>query len=706
MRELFEDLKLNKIAYLLEQIEKGNYEKKVKTFKKLEKYKITKKIGIYLIENSTRNYNFDDELGGINSSIIELCFKNYYDEYADKIREIFKKLSANSQDRVLYLLTTVNNISALNLYTDLIIKYYKDRSFPIGELIKKPNTCSYIFPKLFKILKSDIVKNDLLILLNNYIEYKTIDLSVVKKNKKLVQDSICKIFDEALKFKFKNSYEGLNNAEYRSLRYYLEIAVNLESYVSNKKTSEFISKLLKKNDNQIKLFIIDSYIKNNKKIDNINFNPIAKDLASRYALFELLYIYDRLDLMPKKYLNQKLLAQSDLYTNFVIEVSYTNEPVDLEFYKKISFNNLDYYVFKFRYKYKYNSFKADYLTNYICNQVGIEKYNNEEIEADFIGISGAYDPNTKTSVVIKKMKKLSCFKLDFDDEESINTMVLGLIMEDNKHDEIMIDIKKEKLNKQKSESKIRKSILKLKKIIKKFLTKFKKFIRSFENKKRKDNVIKKIFRKIKTNKFSNDEIHYEDDITDKKIDVISKKHHIFSYVILFLFAIFLSLLIYWMLYVYGVGSMNDGFEDKVYSKATLISKEKFTEILGSDIYNQSEDEYFVLLYNAAIDKSDKYYTYINEYLKREIKFYFVDLKKEENKFLFDANDLNFVINCDRLLKVKDHDYEYYVDGKIHILNEMENQINSIKEKEKKESSVKIKIEKKKTDKKTKKKSKK
>ena len=82
------------------------------------------------------------------------------------------------------------------------------------------------------------------------------------------------------------------------------------------------------------------------------------------------------------------------------------------------------------------------------------------------------------------------------------------------------------------------------------------------------------------------------------------------------------------------------------------------------------------------------------------------MKKEENKFLFDANDLNFVINCDRLLKVKDHDYEYYVDGKIHILNEMENQINSIKEKEKKESSVKIKIEKKKTDKKTKKKSKK
>ena len=165
MKELLEDIKLSKVSYLVEKLEKRNLKEKIKTFKKLEKIKITKKIGLYLIENSTRNFEVEDELGGISASLIELCFKEYYEEYTDAIKNVFKDLSTSAQDRTLYLLTTKEEKDTLELYTDLVLKYYKQReNIPTGELINKPLSYPYLFPKLFKVLKFDIKKNNIIIL--------------------------------------------------------------------------------------------------------------------------------------------------------------------------------------------------------------------------------------------------------------------------------------------------------------------------------------------------------------------------------------------------------------------------------------------------------------------------------------------------------------------------------------------------------------
>ena len=100
-----------------------------------------------------------------------------------------------------------------------------------------------------------------------------------------------------------------------------------------------------------------------------------------------------------------------------------------------------------------------------------------------------------------------------------------------------------------------------------------------------------------------------------------------------------------------------------------------------------------MLYNDAKKEKTKYYRYINEYSKRNFRFYYVDLKNEENKFLFGPNELDFILYTDRLLKVKEKEYEYYVDGKTNILNEMQRQIEEIMEKEKEEKKAALKKEK-------------
>ena len=640
---ILEKAKLSKIEYLVEKLEKRNLNEKIKTFKKLEKIKITKNIGLYLINNSTRNFEVIDEFGGINSSLIELCFKEYYEEYADAIENIFKDLSNEAQDRVLYLLTTRSDKRSLELYADLVLKYYKKRkNVPIGELPQKPLSYPYLFPKLYKTLKFNIHKNNIIILLNSYLNAGVVLKDDIKDNKKLIIDNLCILFDDALKYKFKNTYDGLNNLEYKNLRYFLELAINIEYYVSNKKTKDYLSKLLKKNDNQLKLFILDNYIRKDQKLTKFNFDPILKDKASRYALVEFLTIYNKLDLLSKKQQDLKMIAQSDLYTNFVIATSYTNEPKNIRYYKKYTKDNYDYYVFKFDYEYKYNNVPNDYLTNYICNQLGIDKHIGDNVKSKFIGISGGYNKDVNFSIVEKKLSKLLIEKIGTD--TNIDEVVEKLLDSEDKI-ELQDEIKPKK------EKKI--------KIRKEKKEKIKKEKKSHFKKKKEKNII------------DTEEIKNELEIVKRK------SHNIFSYILLFLFTVFLGLLIYCMLYIYGVGSLNDGIDQEIIKPAKLQDKGNFTEILGTEIFNQTEEEYFVLLFKGAKKEKTKYYRYINEYNKRNFRFYFVDLKNNENKFLYEPNGLDFTLSTDRLLKVKDKEFEYYVDGKTNILNEMQSQIEEI-----------------------------
>ena len=700
MKELLEDIKLSKVSYLVEKLEKRDFNEKLRTFRKLEKMNITKKIGLYLIENSTREFEVVDDFGGINSSLIELCFKNYYEEYNDAIREIFKDLPVKAQDRVLNLLTTRFTKDTLDLYVDLVLQYYKEReNIPIGDLINKPLAYPYLFPKLYKALKFDIPKNNIIILLSQYLTSGVVLKDDIKQNKKIITNSICKLFEEGLKYKFKDTYFGLHNKEYKDLRYFLELAVNIEFYISGKKTKEYLNKLLKKNDNQLKLFILDNYIRKNQKLTKFDFEPIINDKASRYALFELLSVYEKLDLLKKKKTSQKDLALSDLYTNFVITTSYTNEPKNIKYIKKYTKDNYDYYVFKFDYKYKYSNTTSDYLTNYICNQLGIDKYNGEDVTNKFIGLSGGYNINNKeTSKVEKKHDKLLISKIQKND--NIDEIIENILKEHeikNITDEKETTKKEAKklkkiLKRQKNDiNKTKKSLDELESNLedKKDEKKERKHLLKLQKKEAKQlkKQLKKQKKQLKYVKEDIDNFNINNEFKEKK------NYHIFDYILLFFFAVFIGLLIYCMLYIYGVGSINDGVTEKIIPSVKLKDKGNFTEIMGTEIFNQTENEYFVLFFKESKKEKTKYYKYINEYSKRKYRFYFVDLKNKENRFLYGPNDLGFTLYTDRFLKVKEKEFEYYVDGKKNILNEMELQINEMIEKEKEEEKQAQNIEK-------------
>ena len=136
-----------------------------------------------------------------------------------------------------------------------------------------------------------------------------------------------------------------------------------------------------------------------------------------------------------------------------------------------------------------------------------------------------------------------------------------------------------------------------------------------------------------------------------------------------------TLLVLCVVYSYDSDLIKIKVNKSDYISSKINNASSFKEIDGHDIYSQEQNEYYVLLYKKNNNEKNTYYTYINEYLKNNITIYYVNLNDEKNKFLFENNDLNFVLSKDRFLKVVDKDFEYYIDGKTNILMEMKNQVD-------------------------------
>ena len=594
IREFIEDLKLKKVANLIEIMQKKDIREKTIAFQKLEKMQITKDIGLLLIEAANYDYKVEDGYGGISSSLISLCFKEYYDEYSVAIEKIFKYLNEDAQNRVIFLLSSIDNKSSLELYVDLVLKYYKESIFiPISNLFERPYLYDILFPKLYKALKFSYVRNNILIILNDYLNAGVVKEEDLKKNKKIIQDSIIRLFDKALQFKFKNTDEALRTEEYFDLRFFLEISINIESYVSNKRTKEILNKLFKRKDTQLSLFILENFIRKDMDISKLNLNMLAKDESSRYPLFDMLSIYGMENLIPKRYMTGKMIAKSDFYINFMMQTKYKEDLEEYKYYDERVVEGYKYYIFKFNYTYVYDNRTSDFVTNYLINQAGLNKYSLVEEKKEFVGISGGYINDDAPSLIAFNHKRLIYSKVD--EKENIEDVINKLL------DQIKNDIIKSKEEKRKKEEKLRKE--------------------QEEKRKQEEKLLKEQEKKNKKKK--KEKIATKDKKKEKQENIVTKeKKHIFkfSYILVFLFFIFICLLISWIVFLYDPNLIKgNNIVKSSFVGSKITNKDLFTEINATDIYNQDSSEYYVLLYKKNNNEKNTYYTYINEYINNNIR---------------------------------------------------------------------------------------
>lgn len=627
-KKFINDIRLEKLTYLLEKVLLRKMPEKIKAFNKIKKMKLTNDMGLKILDYSIKDYSDSMSKETFSLSLISLCLDNYKDIYEEKIKEIFPDIIDSNKIKILTIISFLENESAVRLYKDLVLKYFtKEEVIPIGKLGSNPKNYDLLFPDLYKAFNFEIKRNSILLLLNDYVNKGIVKVDDLKKHKKCLQKEICKIFNEAIKFKFNKDENYMTNMDYVNLRFYLESAINIEFYVSSRETKKLLDKLFTKKDNQLKLFILENYIKKNKKIDKLNLNSIARDKLSRYPLFSLLMYYNLERLMPKKYSNNKALSESDIYLNYSISKNYAEFPTNLKLYKEIDFNNCKYYVYKFKVMSLYKSVINDYATNYIIETIGLNKYNEEKITNNYIGISGGFNKDLNPSVIELNPKNFMFSKTDIINDD----IIYDLLSKEEVKQEVEIKSIDENVN----------------------------------------DVIEE-----------NTNLENIEETNIKRFRIISFKtlFIIQFFLILFSFSILLS-------YVKGYNILKLDVKDKtnensistVYKKTKFNTVSDFTEINASDIFNKEESDYYVLFFNKV--NNSEYYFYIDYLIKNNhAKFYFVDTSKEENKFIFDNNDLNFVIKGDTLLKVNEHEYEFYVRDKTNILKELRTEVDVIKEK--------------------------
>lgn len=618
-KNFINNLMISRVKSLLEIIKTKELIQKIKAFKKLDNMNISKEMGFLILEAAKLDYGIKDGNGGISSSLISLCMKKYYDEYSDIIKELYPSLDGECKDRVVFLLSTVNNESALNLYVDLILENYENSSYiPISNLYERTNCYEYLFPKLFAALKFKNYKNNILVLFNDYLNASVVPEEDINKNKKILQDVICKIFNEALKYRFTNTFNGMKKDDYLNLRFYLEIAVNIECYVSNKKTNDLLIKLFKKHDNQLKIFILETLIRRNENIDNLDLTEIAKDDASRYALYEYLTYYNKLDLFPEKYNTGEELAKSDLILNIIRSNNYSELPKTVKFIETKEFNNHLYYIFTYKYTYK-NNINYDDTTNYILKETGLDKYKNKEITSIFVGLSGGYNIEKQPSLVETNqdviLTSVKCAN------ETIDEVVNNILLPYSKHNRV---------NKQK---KAKKEIKKVRKEL------------------------------IKTKIDTDDEFE-------------PKRKFKFGYILFLLFLILIGTICVCFYYLNNPEYSKIINRGNIFKSSNLVHSDEFKEIDGTEIFVRNHAEYYVLFYKKTEGKN-KYYTYIDTLIDNGYKIYYVNLNDDKNRFLFSDNDLNFTLSTERFMKVEDGEFSFYVDGKNNILNEIKGYVDEI-----------------------------
>ena len=665
-KNLIESIKLSKVSYLLEIIRVRDFQSKINAFNKLKQMKITKDMGLLILEET--NFEHEDTYSDFNISLslISLLFKDYHSEYSDKLYEIYPKLTLNSKYEVLNLLANNEMISAINLYTKLVVKYGKElNDIPVGLLGTNKNNYNLLFPDLFKTLKFDIRRNPVLLLLSDFINMGTAKEEHIKKNKKLIQTSIINILKEGVNFKFNKDENVMQNKDYLSLRIFLEAIINIEYYVSNKDTKQYLDKLLKKKDNQLKLFVLENYLKKEKDISKINLNTIARDNLSRYPLYSFLKFYNLENLMPKKYANNISLSESDLYVNYAITYKYSSIPENLKLIDEKIVNDYKYYIYEFETKFNYLEEVKDPATDYILKTTKIDEKIIENSKVKYIGISGGFNKDLDPSLIEKNLPNLLVKKYSDDYNKVIEELLpkKGIILP--------LDLNKAKKKKLKVKNPKKKEKKKLFKI--------------------KDKEYKVKEQKIKVKKQKKIKIKEQEIYIEELEPSILRKILSFNTLLILVCTMFLGSALLLISYLNGGDILNlkntsTDYDNLKILKSSPIKNENYKEINYQDIFKQGQSDYYVLLYKKG--EKSVYHNYVNTIIDNKYTVYYVNLNKEENKKIYEGNETGFIISDDTLLKVRDGEYEFFVVGKTNILKELRDYIDTINKQKEEEAKKK------------------
>lgn len=128
----------------------------------------------------------------------------------------------------------------------------------------------------------------------------------------------------------------------------IEFAADASKYFITGKILDMLEKAMSVVENQVRYFILETLLENNRQVSADAIKEIAGDLSYANLLKNVLVKYGKANLFPKEYDTPEYLAKSDLVHWLCYPTELNQKPDEIELLGKATVKKEDYFVFKYK----------------------------------------------------------------------------------------------------------------------------------------------------------------------------------------------------------------------------------------------------------------------------------------------------------------------------------------------------------------------
>ncbi len=128
----------------------------------------------------------------------------------------------------------------------------------------------------------------------------------------------------------------------------IEFAADVSKYFITGKILDMLEKAMGVVENQVKYFILETLLDNNRQVSADAIKEIAGDLSYANLLKNVLVKYGKANLFPKEYDTPEYLAKSNLVHWLCYPTELNQKPDEIELLGKATVKKEDYFIFKYK----------------------------------------------------------------------------------------------------------------------------------------------------------------------------------------------------------------------------------------------------------------------------------------------------------------------------------------------------------------------
>ena len=128
----------------------------------------------------------------------------------------------------------------------------------------------------------------------------------------------------------------------------IEFVADVSKYFITGKILDMLEKAMIVVENQVKYFILETLLDNNRQVSADAIKEIAGDLSYANLLKNVLVKYGKANLFPKEYDTPEYLAKSDLVHWLCYPTELNQKPDEIELLGKATVKKEDYFIFKYK----------------------------------------------------------------------------------------------------------------------------------------------------------------------------------------------------------------------------------------------------------------------------------------------------------------------------------------------------------------------